>query len=63
MRAFFAERSTEQDSTDNKPPYPALWSMLINAWLAAVLVTFFIVRILGSSTGQRVLNSLWHAHN
>jgi hypothetical protein len=40
-----------------------LWPRLIELWLAAVLVTFFIVRILGSSFGQRILNSLWHAHN
>lgn len=28
-------------------------SLIISAWLLGVLVTFLVVRVLGSSTGQR----------
>jgi hypothetical protein len=63
MQAFFTERRTEHDSTDKPPSFlTALWPMFINAWLLCVLVTFFWVRILGSSTGKLILNSLWPSH-
>jgi hypothetical protein len=32
-----------------------LWPWLIELWIAYVLVTFFIVRIIGSGTVQRFL--------
>jgi hypothetical protein len=62
-------------SSDNRGPHPknvcdepagllrTLWPWLIALWIATVLVTFFIVRILGSNTGKRILDSLWHSHN
>jgi hypothetical protein len=35
-----------------------LWPWLIELWIAYVLVTFFIVRILGSGLVQRLLTLL-----
>jgi hypothetical protein len=35
-----------------------LWLSLINCWIAAVLVMFMIVRVLGSNTARHVLHSL-----
>jgi hypothetical protein len=37
-----------------------LWPRLIELWLLAVLATFFVIRILGSETGRRVLHGLRH---
>jgi hypothetical protein len=39
-----------------------IWPRLIELWLAAVLIAFFVVRVLGSSTAQRILNTLGHRH-
>ncbi len=39
-----------------------LWSRLIAAWLLAVLVAFFIIRILGSSTAHRFLIAMRPHH-
>jgi hypothetical protein len=35
-----------------------LFPWLIELWIAAVLLGFFVVRILGSGLGQRLLSSL-----
>jgi hypothetical protein len=40
-----------------------LWPWLIEVWISGVLVTFFVVRILGSNTSQRVLDALRHFRN
>ena len=37
-----------------------IWPFLIEAWIAAILLNFFLVRILGSQTGQRILAGLTH---
>jgi hypothetical protein len=34
--------------------------LLIEVWIAAILVTFFFIRILGSQTAQRILSGLQH---
>jgi hypothetical protein len=41
----------------------ALWPRLIELWISAVLVIFFIVRILGSSTAKHILSSVGHRHS
>jgi len=58
----FAENDTPNSNDGNTPASrrAELWSMLIAAWLLAVLVAFFIVRILGSGTAQRFLVALRH---
>lgn len=33
-----------------------LWPWLIQLWIASVLFTFFVVRVFGSTFGQRVLS-------
>lgn len=48
--------SRERSSSRNK--LRALLPFLMNLWIAFVLVTFFLIRILGSSSGQRVLARL-----
>ena len=34
--------------------------LLIELWMAGILAGFFVVRILGSQTGQRILSGLLH---
>jgi hypothetical protein len=40
----------------------ALWPRLIEMWLTAVIVAFFLIRVLGSQTAKRLLSSLGHSH-
>ncbi len=40
----------------------SLWPRLIDLWLSAVLVAFFLIRILGSQTAKRLLSGLHHSH-
>jgi hypothetical protein len=40
----------------------AIWPRLIELWLASILITFFVVRILGSRFVQHVLGGLGHRH-
>jgi len=36
----------------------ALPGWVINLWISFVLIAFFVIRILGSSTGRRILSAL-----
>ena len=40
----------------------ALLLRLIELWLAAVLVAFFLIRVLGSHTAQRLLGGIRRSH-
>jgi hypothetical protein len=40
----------------------ALWTRLIELWLTAVVVAFFVIRVLGSQTAKRLLSGLGHSH-
>jgi hypothetical protein len=40
----------------------SLWPRLIELWLSAVFVAFFLIRILGSQTAKRLLSRLHHSH-
>ena len=40
----------------------ALWQRVIELWLAAVVVAFFLIRVLGSQTAKRLLSGLGHSH-
>jgi hypothetical protein len=46
------------DATNPRPKSVAhrFYSWLIELWIAAVLIGFFIVRVLGSGLGQRLLS-------
>jgi len=48
---------------DNAQPRFAksLWLRLIEMWILTVLVIFFVIRVLGSHTAQRILDSLHHS--
>jgi len=48
--------SRERPSSRNR--LRALLPFSIDLWIAFVLLTFFLIRILGSSSGQRVLARL-----
>jgi len=39
-----------------------LWTRLIELWLTAVVVAFFLIRILGSQTAKHLLSGLGHSH-
>jgi hypothetical protein len=34
------------------------YSWLMNLWIAAILLIFFVIRIIGSAVGQRVLSRI-----
>jgi hypothetical protein len=38
------------------------WPIAIDLWIAGIIVWFFLIRIVGSSTGQRVLSALGLHH-
>jgi hypothetical protein len=40
-----------------------LWARLIEVWISAVLATFFLIRVLGSHSAQRLLDGLRHSHH
>lgn len=40
-----------------------LWPRIIEVWIGAVLVTFFLIRVLGSSVGQHLLNRFLLSHS
>lgn len=58
------ESSVMQGSGDNRegvrPVLRAMWPRLIELWIALVLLTFFVVRVLGSGSWQRILARLGH---
>ena len=39
-----------------------LYPWLIELWIASILLVFFIIRVLGSGMGQRVLSALGLRH-
>jgi hypothetical protein len=51
FRAMMNQRVSKSES---------LWPSLIKFWLAAILILFFVLRILYSHLGQHALNSLRH---
>jgi hypothetical protein len=54
----------EEKTDDPQPRFGGahtLWLRLIELWISVVLVTFFLVRVIGSQTGQRFLNHLRHS--
>lgn len=40
-----------------------LWPRIIEVWIGAVLVTFFLIRVLGSRVGQHLLNRFLLSHS
>ena len=46
------------DAPKHPPLFGACWPILIELWLAFVLISFFIVRVLGSNLGQRIISRL-----
>jgi hypothetical protein len=50
------------ESPQQFPGARVLWPRLIELWLAAVLVTFFVIRVLASQTAQRLLGRFTHSH-
>lgn len=40
----------------------SLWPRLVELWIFAAIVVFFLVRVLGSRTAQQLLNSVRHHH-
>lgn len=37
-----------------------IWPFLIELWVAAILVTFFFIRVLGSQTAHRIFSGPHH---
>jgi hypothetical protein len=53
-------RNENPDSSAGLPRWLPSWA--IDLWLAFVLLTFFLIRILGSGTAQRLLARLGLHH-
>jgi hypothetical protein len=39
------------------------WALAVQLWIAGVLATFFVVRVLESQTGQQVLKRMGFGHS
>jgi hypothetical protein len=50
------------DSQHPRTLLQALWPRFIELWIAAVIAVFFLIRILGSQTAQRMLAPFLHSH-
>ena len=52
--------------TQNQEDSPAigkrLWPALVQLWILASIAAFFVIRVLGSQTAQRLLAELQHRH-
>jgi hypothetical protein len=46
-----------QAAPAERPVLHRIYPLLIELWIASVLVAFFVVRVLGSSLGHRVLSA------
>jgi hypothetical protein len=46
-----------QAPPSERPLLHRIYPLLIELWIASVLVGFFVVRVLGSSLGHRVLST------
>jgi hypothetical protein len=45
------------------PVFPkALWRRLVELWIFMAILTFFVLRVLGSHTAQRLLGSISRFH-
>jgi len=58
-------RSTDQTKAqqDALSFFRNLWPRIIDVWIGAVLVAFFLIRVLGSSVGQHLLNRFLPSHS
>jgi hypothetical protein len=57
---FLAENNSDRQRPVAMPR--ALWPRLVELWISAVLAVFFLLRVLGSHTAQRVLSGFRHPH-
>jgi hypothetical protein len=56
---FIAKSISDRQQTAGLPR--ALWPQLVELWMFAVLAGFFLLRVFGSHTAQRVLNGIRHS--
>lgn len=52
----------QPDSQHPRTLLQALWPRFIELWIAAVIAVFFLIRIVGSQTAQRIFARLFHPH-
>jgi len=52
----------KQHRIDSLAALRRLYPWLIELWIASILLVFFIIRVLGSGMGQRVLSVLGLRH-
>jgi hypothetical protein len=64
MRAKLEGVSGESGKGSKEPGKIArlLWPRFVELWIFAAVVTFFIVRVLGSHTWQNILSRVAHRH-
>jgi len=64
MRANLESVSGENGKGGRGPGKFALllWSRFVELWIFVTVVTFFIVRVLGSHTWQSILSKIAHRH-
>ena len=64
MRPTYEELSGENEKSSEKlgENVPRLWSLFVELWILAAIVTFFVVRVLGSRSFQNIFPGFSHRH-
>src|SRR4029077_15096841 len=64
MRAFSEGINGERREGDGKPAKISrlLWPRLVEFWILMAIVVFFLIRVLGSHTSQRLLSGFARRH-
>jgi hypothetical protein len=64
MRACSDGINGESKEGDGKPAkiYRLLWPRLVEFWILMAIVVFFLIRVLGSHTSQRLLSGFARRH-
>jgi hypothetical protein len=64
MHTFSEDTTGETKEGSGKPAEVArrLWPLLVELWIFSAIVTFFLIRVLGSKAAQRLLSGTGHRH-
>jgi hypothetical protein len=58
--AISEDLAIEQLNEPSRAPWETLWPVLIDIWIAGVLAAFFLIRVVESSLGKRVVAYIMH---
>jgi len=57
-----AEKSTNGDRRPPRSFTKLLWQRLVELWIFLTILTFFLIRVLGSRAAQGIFSQLIHRH-